>query len=177
MTAYNPDEVEQLIAEAREDDARMTRAPWNVDGKTGIMYGDYRSDEGAIDIAIVVRKEAAYDVDAIARTRNNLAVLADQLEAARLEIDRLQHANASLIPGAMLTTTEIACLRVERDGSRADVLRLTETARAACENWMSACKQRDEAKAEIGRMRPVVKAAEEWTDRALPNDSNLPNDS
>lgn len=40
------------------------------------------------------------------------------------EIARLKSANGSLIPGAMLTATEIECLRVERDGARAEIQRL-----------------------------------------------------
>lgn len=59
--------------------------------------------------------------------------LADQLEAAAREVERLrlglikaEIANSSLIPGAMLTVTEIACLTAERDDLRAQVAKLTE---------------------------------------------------
>ena len=38
---------------------------------------------------------------------------------AQTEVDRLKHANASLIPGGMMVATEIECLRVERDNAMA----------------------------------------------------------
>lgn len=64
------------------------------------------------------------------------------------------------------------------DDLEAAVLRMTETARAAAENWMSACQQRDEARVEATaaeeqrdvyrdraqRMSPVVAAADAWLD-------------
>jgi hypothetical protein len=79
------------------------------------------------------------------------------------EVERLRLANSSLAPGAVLTAVEMECLRAERDAARverdttrdevrADVLRLTETARAASENWMTASRERDEARAEVERM-------------------------
>lgn len=77
MTAkYDPDETARLIAEAREDDARMTPAPWD-------------------DIPLIVRidddtQPTNSDARGIARTRNNLATLADQFDAAQQRIAELE---------------------------------------------------------------------------------------
>lgn len=90
MTAtYNPTESERLIVEAREDDARMTEAPWEATGP----------DDSADDLDCMVdspdhlvadaseSRDPEADAAGIARTRNNLAAMADQLEAARAEVE------------------------------------------------------------------------------------------
>lgn len=66
----------RLIAEAREDDARMTDAPWDCVPLVVRHFADVRPT-GA-------------DAFGVARQRNNLSALADQLEAARAEIDRMR---------------------------------------------------------------------------------------
>lgn len=109
MTAiYNPAEVERLVAEAREDDARMTQGPWTEpDGNrlrgavNALVGGVHRQvaqasaeapsaeddlDCGPLDIA---GPRLLANASGIARTRNNLRAMADQLEAARAEVDRL----------------------------------------------------------------------------------------
>jgi hypothetical protein len=134
VTAYNPAEVERLIAEAREDDARMTNGPWHGDSVAGILFGDGNHEDGSIELAHMDGEAKEFDPVAIARTRNNLAAMVDQLEFARIEIDRLRHANASLVPGAMLTATELECLRVELEAARAEIERL----RSAAERWSDA---------------------------------------
>lgn len=91
MTAtYNPTEIERLIAEAREDDARMTDAPWYGDSVAGVLFGDGNHADGSIELAHMDGEAKEFDPDAIARTRNNLRSVADQLEAAKAEIDRLR---------------------------------------------------------------------------------------
>jgi len=54
----------------------------------------------------------------------------------------------------------------------ADVIRLTETARAACENWMSACKQRDEARAEVAKCHDLGRSRDGFGGK--PPDANRP---
>jgi hypothetical protein len=54
---------------------------------------------------------------------------------------------------------DVEPLRRDLAAANASILRLTESARAAAENWMSACRQRDEAKAECERLRPVFDAS------------------
>ena len=66
------------------------------------------------------------------------------------ELDALRHANASLIPGAMLTATEIACLRVERDARAIDL--------------KHAYAESEALREENARLRPVVEAADGWMD-------------
>lgn len=138
MTAYNPAEVERLIAEAREDDARMTRAPWvsrHDDVKAappGYRLGSaqIRCDDSADQVPggclvpfFVLHHTTA---DAIARTRNNLRAMAEQLESARAEVDHLtaalpnwSHAEAlqqrdALIAAGVAAQAEIRRLRSER---------------------------------------------------------------
>lgn len=86
MTAYDPNVIDRLVREAREDDARMTRGTWSATPMSS-------SDDHAVIIEAPPRSSACDhyiaeevsegDAEAIARTRNNLAAMADQLEAAR----------------------------------------------------------------------------------------------
>lgn len=82
----------------------------------------------------------------------NLASMADQLEAARAEVKRLYTLSIEQGERAILAEGE-------RDAARASTLRFTETARAAAENWMSACRQRDEARAEVEATHADLTAA------------------
>ncbi len=82
--AYNPAEVERLIAEAREDDHQMTPVPW-----TGGADAVFLADDTAL-LETQVRERRLEDSRGVARTRNNLAVMADQLEAADAEIVSLR---------------------------------------------------------------------------------------
>lgn len=101
MTAYNPAEVARLIAEAKEDDARMVPVPWVWNGSSYRLEGPYDElpdaeiDDPGIRHCIIETDGGHYPpgaivATAIARTRNNLAALADQLEAAREMIEEQQ---------------------------------------------------------------------------------------
>lgn len=57
----------------------------------------------------------------------------------------------------------LAAARARITALEADVLRLTETGRAAAENWMAACKQRDEARAKSDR-HPLCQCHQEAGD-------------
>lgn len=104
MTAkHNPDEVARLIAEARADDERMTPAPWETGEDPGESAATLRArpcirgrDPGDWVDVIVPFGRAYSDAAGIARTRNNLRAMADQLEAAQAEIDTLRAAIANL---------------------------------------------------------------------------------
>lgn len=86
MTAtYNPAEVERLIAEAREDDRKLERAPWTATKHGSMGSRDFVMTRGDGSYEIVDQDEA----EALSRARNNLRSLADQLEAARAEVERL----------------------------------------------------------------------------------------
>lgn len=103
MTAkYDPAEVERLVREAREDDARMTRAPWTTPtgtrflGAVSAIIGGVERQVAAsagqapqFDDVPDVGRALADNASAIARTRNNLRAVADQLEAARAEVEAL----------------------------------------------------------------------------------------
>jgi hypothetical protein len=116
-TTYDPAEVERLIAEAREEDAQMTPVPWRADSAAGIVFGDGGHVDGAIEVFRMEAESLIADPDAIARTRNNLHALADQLEAARAEIERLPALpDVGVAPGHVpddLTDDDLSAL--ERD--------------------------------------------------------------
>lgn len=127
MTTHDKELRERLCREAREDDEAATPGPWEVGERVAESAATLRAHpcirgrEPLDPIDVIIPFGRAYsDARAIARTRNNLRAIADQLEAVGREIERMRHANASLVPGAMVTATEIECLRVERDAARAE---------------------------------------------------------
>jgi hypothetical protein len=104
MSDYNPTEAQRLIAEARDDDARMVRAPWSGDEMIPT------SDK---------------DCAAIARTRNNLPTLADQLEAAGREVERLKaRPLTETLDGMRLKAADATA---ERDSLRVDLRDANDT--------------------------------------------------
>jgi hypothetical protein len=90
MTALDPALCARLVSEAREDDAKMTPGPWTHDDVAGEVHGDGAHEQGPVLIARVGDESLCWDCGAIARTRNNLRALADQLEAALAEIEELR---------------------------------------------------------------------------------------
>jgi hypothetical protein len=78
MTALDPALCARLVSEVRTDDESMTPAPWHAVG-FDLLDADYKDIEPRPSEAI-----------AIARTRNNLRDLADQLEAALAEVERMR---------------------------------------------------------------------------------------
>lgn len=94
--------------------------------------------------------------------------IATERDAAKSEVEQL----LTLVQALRFDTDErerladeVERLRIECNDSadrdaelyqlRTEVLRLTETARTAAENWMAACRQRDEARAEADRQAKV----------------------
>lgn len=63
-------------------------------------------------------------VDVLVAALNERDTLRAEVARLSLELIRVEIANSSLIPGAILTVTEIACLTVERDTLRAELVRL-----------------------------------------------------
>jgi hypothetical protein len=78
---YDPIEAERLVAETREDDQRVAKAPWHTEMPGGVMGGRMMLSGSGRDTAIVPMANAEIQ-GAIARLRNNAKALADQLEAA-----------------------------------------------------------------------------------------------
>lgn len=111
VTAHDPALCARLVAEAREDDQRMTPGIWvngRVEGRCHMKHQhgqgrctyDYRIDPGGGSISIAPNVTlVGYDetdeilsppnAAAIARQRNNLHAMADQLEAATREVATL----------------------------------------------------------------------------------------
>lgn len=89
--AIDPPRARQLIAEAREDDAAMTPCrPRRWIGGSDAVYIDNPAGRGDVVVMEAEGPNRENDCRGIARTRNNLAALADQLEAALAEIERLR---------------------------------------------------------------------------------------
>jgi hypothetical protein len=95
--ALDPARARQLIAEAREDDAAMTPAPWELGTAGDCDLVSFVGDD-AIGVAGVCCANHRANGNGIARTRNNLAALADQLEAALAEVERLRAPAAAAAP-------------------------------------------------------------------------------
>jgi hypothetical protein len=93
--------------------------------------------------------------------------LADEVAVLirRKAIDARSPAGDALLDYREPPSTEradrMAVLETENERLAADVLRLTETARSAAENWMAACRQRDEARAESEQLRQRVRDQDE----------------
>lgn len=184
MTAtYNPAEVERLIAEAREDDARMLEA-FREFGDSHLI----RSKHGT-----------AYGTYAVVAALERSAVMADHLEAARVAIENLEGMERAA--NAVRLAESQAMLRQERelDAAHAEIERLTGVARSRAEharllaganvrlreevdtarnilgasatemlqqaaervkvNCAERARERDAARAKVERMRPVFDAS------------------
>lgn len=143
MTAFDSIECARLAAEMREDDARMTPAPW-VQRVTWDAYG--RIDGPQWPVAHVLHDDderhaidedtAAYadgDISGIARLSNNALAAAEQLEAAVAEIERLTRERDEVLGEGVLS--QRVC-DIEND--------------------------RAQLRADVDRMRPVVESADAW---------------
>ena len=95
MTAYDHALIERLVAEARADDYAMTPGPWETGDADNAATLRARpcirggTPEAPVDVIITFGR-AYSDARGIARTRNNLTAVADQLEAAKREVGRLE---------------------------------------------------------------------------------------
>lgn len=138
-TIYDPEEVERLIAEAREDDARL--GEWSHDRKS--VRISLRGIEAEANIERDYLWLADYrDADAIARTRNNLRPMADQLEAAHKRITDLQR--------DLDNSSKIA---------RDEVARLNQILAQNNKDWIGIRSELEAARADIARLRSELDTA------------------
>lgn len=196
----------ELIAEGRKHDTRfrdrdltgvdVAGTVWLRNNLRALLDGYAAAlDENDRTRAAAEKATAGHEPEVKDKPAEVISWLADNLEFSRKENERLG--------GCLRSRMEHARLRDGADvRCRADVLRLTETARAASENWMEACRQRDEARAErdaaiagaykagvrsgqedlprailVERMRPVVEAAVAWrAGAALVDSTSLDSD-
>lgn len=163
-TQHNPAEIARLIAEAREDDARMTRGPWSVPSGTRLLGAVNATIDGMdrqvasaagqalqFDDTADVGRQLGINAEAIARTRNNLRAMADQLEAAGREIDRLT---------ACMSVAGLQCfMRGSSPDSVAEHMR--NVARSWTELESKATAERDRLRAERDRAVEDMEAAEQ----------------
>lgn len=149
---YDKDEVARLVAEQREDDARMTAGPWRAGAvETYHVFCADGAELGPERVLLKMNTYFPYDADAagIARLRNNAGPLADQLEAAMGEVDRIRplvEAIEQMVPDWN-----------ESPGSWT----LTDRLPA----HLAARREIDRLRAEVEARRPIVEAAErlrEW---------------
>lgn len=184
MTTYDPAEAERLITEAREDDARMVqiegheRAPWRAVEATRKDIGRLRHYVTCIPedhpcwsgndmvawsrLGIWTSDGVTEQVfaEAIARTRNNLRAMADQLEAARADVVTIRTAHSA----------DLARLRSDLDDARK--VAAAAVGDGAVRRWEESLRiqqrqelhirdlvtERDAARAEVERLRPIVEA-------------------
>lgn len=163
MTTYDPALIERLVAEAREDDAKMVRAPWTW--TDGVLLWNEDADHCVLNHAGVLWDVSDEYKVGIVRIRNNLSALANQLEAALCEVKRVRRVGDLAFDAARVQHV------AEVDALRESVHVLTATTRAdqlrvelACEERDKLEKERDELRAEVEKMRPVVDAAEYYVD-------------
>ena len=125
---YARAESERLCREAREDDARMTVAPWStpsaprLSGSVTVFIDghDHQVAQASADAASCLDAPAPnYKSDGsagrrlrdnatgIARTRNNLRAMTDQLEAAATEIARLRGSQAGPRAASLSLATKV----------------------------------------------------------------------
>ena len=183
MTAdYNPTEAQSLIAGAREDDARMTRAPWTtptgtrllgsvtvvIDGRdrqVAAACGQAAQFDDSADVGVQLGINAA----GIARSRNNLRALADQLEAAGREVERLEGLRDTWSEGAV-------AVAAERDSLRQQL----EAAHAKSEEWrqhyLSSQRCHDAAQREHSIAFAEREHANDWCARIKPEYEKLQTD-
>lgn len=130
MSEYDPAEIERLVREAREDDERMTEVPWEAqifERCTGEPLHRWRIFLRGAQNPRTNSRDCDWteaDASGIARTRNNLTAMADQLEAAQREVERLttERDNARWADKTRRKVCE--ALSAERDRLRAEVERL-----------------------------------------------------
>lgn len=137
--AWDPVEAARLAAEHREDDARMTPAPWEWDD--GFLW-NRDADIGVLNHAGTDWPVSEADAAGIARLRNNARPTAEQIEAATVEVAAKQRGYDDLhamIPGSGDIWSKVVRLVAERDQLRA----------------------------EMSRMRPVVEHAETLRDQPI----------
>lgn len=137
MTVLDPALCARLIAEAREDDGRMTSVPWHGDEVSGIVFGDGNHDDGSIELARMQGEALIGDAEAIARARNNLRSLADQLEAALAEAARIPDLQAAI--GYEIQKRDDLALRLQvatetNVADRKRMRALEDGLREACDN-------------------------------------------
>lgn len=183
-------EVEQMIAALREDDARMTEAPWDSRGfvfgpagerTTGFCNGFQDGSEDKLESGM---SNAA----GIARLRNNARALADQLEAQQREIARLESNEADddahrpfEIAMYERHTKEIEQLRAEiaqlrqglhPDGSgRYDALLVERRKRreltAEIEQLRADAGRLDDIKSEVARLSDIERRLIDWRSSSI----------
>jgi hypothetical protein len=126
---YDPEMCARLIAEAREDDAEMTKGPWEAN--TDDIYVEVWGEHAKVIADCNVRRSGIADpkvgvVDAIgiARTRNNLRTMADQLEAVTSRLDKLDKALSHPLLDIVHDAWKLPDVIAERDSLRAQLEKL-----------------------------------------------------
>lgn len=161
---YDAELCERLEREAREDDARMTPAPWEWYDGTYLWCQDV--DQGVLQHAGVKWAMSEGNKLGIVRMRANLRAMADQLAAAGSEVVRIDGELLVAKHQLAAARAEVARLTNERLGAVLEVDQLTKHSEALQETIGT---ERDvgrlqrrlrEAKAEIERLRRVGSAGD-----------------
>lgn len=177
MTKLDADLAAKLCAEAMEDDERMPEAPWEVWTSNSFrrIKGPNTADGGVLS-ALICRdghpdlSMSGDNLKRLARTRNNLRALAEQLMAALKTIDYAVSENLNF---NLKVAEEINEARRQRDAALCEVDRLKRELQAETgahhstawkvaqhrNEWHRVAAQRDAALREVEKMRAVYEAA------------------
>lgn len=158
--AWDATEAARLVAETLEDDARMTPVPWS---KTN----DIQRVDVLGDFLVVCRVNLAHDdatdqehanAAGIASLRNNAKPLADQLEAAMVEVTRLtklhddeDRTSSQLIDERDFREKQINTI-ADTLGDEGEWSNLHDRGTAAIELADSLIAERDQLRAEVERL-------------------------
>jgi hypothetical protein len=139
-TQFCSEMAADLVRQAREDDERMTPGEWlagHHDEGSYVSSGTMFGGRQVCTLSYNRNPRDHEDSEAIARTRNNLRAMADQLEAAMVALEEREHDMHMRIRAGYDSAVATAWRQ-----------RLAET-----ESHLAA------ARAEVVRMKPVYEAA------------------
>lgn len=133
-------EAMQAIASRYDDDLQMMRAT-----EADLQHNRRRADEAEHQLeaaqARIAELEATVECEhrLACETSDVIAELEQSIEARLAEVLEREAARER-----------------ERDAAVERIAKLEETARAAAENWMAACRERDEARVEVERLNATL---------------------
>ena len=161
MGDFDPDIAKRLIAEAREVDRRMTGGPWIADpceppacATVCECTGHPASADFCPACNFVADRVIEERASGIARLRNNARLLADQLEAALGGGEAAAEQDASEVEVEVLVAGEADTMEIR--ALRAEV----QLRAQRCDHpILDIVRQRDQLRAEVAAMRPVVEAS------------------
>lgn len=180
-TTFSKETALGLAAQCDEDDKRATPGEWFGDDRgwiTAPILGDDRSgaEHEVLTLGEHSRRE---DIAVAARSRNNLAAIAQTLRAAVEEVERQRSLIAQLDEHRITRNAENSSLLAEREQLRGEVARMEKHVAHNDEEYRTMkdvlraeheeCKR---LRGEVEKMRPVYEAAVGWFKATHTGDAN-----